>query len=258
MGGERSHEGRSQGTYLGTSPTPVQHPLGGIKSILLYPTLTPSLKSPQRPHTQALGPSPIPQRYSLILMKITLLPPHHLTPYPNNPRQNEEAVAEVAKSIAEFGFRQPVVVDKNKVIIVGHTRHLAAIQLGLKTIPVHIATDMTETQARAYRLVDNRSAEYSEWDDERLMKEVFGLAHDDGFDIESFGFSTEEMDEGNTLTKKDARHLEDFDVMPTPKPQWILISAPEDDCASVMAAIKKLKIKNLKMECSAFGPGEQE
>jgi ParB-like chromosome segregation protein Spo0J len=80
-------------------------------------------------------------------------------PYDNNPRQNDDAVAVVANSIREFGFRQPIVVDEAGVIICGHTRYKAAQQLGLEIVPVHMATDLTREQIRPYRLADNRTAE---------------------------------------------------------------------------------------------------
>ena len=86
-----------------------------------------------------------------------------IVPYDNNPRQNDDAVEAVARSIQEFGFRQPIVTDENNVIICGHTRYKAAKQLGLETFPVHIATDLTAEQVRAYRLADNASSEKSSW-----------------------------------------------------------------------------------------------
>jgi ParB-like chromosome segregation protein Spo0J len=102
-------------------------------------------------------------------MRITYRSLASLKPYANNPRSaSSAAVAAVAKSIKEFGFRQPVVVDEEGVIVVGHTRYLAARELGLKRIPVHVATDLTPAQIRAYRIADNKTAELSDWDEERL------------------------------------------------------------------------------------------
>ncbi|MAT13769.1 MAG: chromosome partitioning protein ParB, partial [Planctomyces sp.] len=79
-------------------------------------------------------------------------------PYEQNPRLNDKAVASVASSIQEFGFRQPIVVDPEGVIIVGHTRYKAAQQLGLEKVPVHVARGLTPAQVKAYRIADNKSA----------------------------------------------------------------------------------------------------
>ncbi len=101
-------------------------------------------------------------------MKVELLEISRVLPYARNPRRNEGAIAKVAASIKEYGFRQPIVVDEEMVIIAGHTRLQAAQQLGLKKVPVHIATGLTQAQIKAYRLADNRTHEDSEWDDELL------------------------------------------------------------------------------------------
>jgi ParB/RepB/Spo0J family partition protein len=95
-----------------------------------------------------------------------------ILPYQNNPRKNDKAVETVANSIEQYGFQQPIVVDKNMVIIVGHTRYRAAKKLGLTTIPVSIADQLTEEQAKAYRIMDNRSNENSVWDEDMLYKEL--------------------------------------------------------------------------------------
>ena len=95
-------------------------------------------------------------------------------PYDKNPRNNESAVKMVADSIDEFGFKVPIVVDENNVIVAGHTRYLAALELGLKKIPVVVAKDLTEDQIKAYRLADNKTGEMAKWDfvalDEELQK----------------------------------------------------------------------------------------
>lgn len=105
-------------------------------------------------------------------MNISLLPTNQLKPYDNNPRHNDGAVDAVANSIREFGFRQPIVVDRDGVIVVGHTRWKAAIKLGLTEVPVHVASELTPEQARAYRLADNRTAELAEWDKDALRVEI--------------------------------------------------------------------------------------
>ena len=94
-------------------------------------------------------------------MKIVLVHPSKVVPYARNPRKNQAAIANVAASIKEFGWRQPIVVNSEMVIIVGHTRYLAALQLGLEKIPVHVAEGLSPEQIKAYRIMDNRSHEDS-------------------------------------------------------------------------------------------------
>ena len=87
-----------------------------------------------------------------------------IKPYPHNPRHNDHDVAAVAASIRAFGFRQPIVVDEDGVIVVGSTSYRAALKLGLKTVPVHVATGLSPTQVKAYRIADNKTAELADWD----------------------------------------------------------------------------------------------
>jgi ParB-like chromosome segregation protein Spo0J len=125
-------------------------------------------------------------------MQIELRPIATITPYDNNPRVNDPAVDAVAASIREFGFRQPVVVDEQGVIIVGHTRFKAALKLGLETVPVHVATGLTPAQAKAYRIADNQTARLSDWDQDRLPIELAELQKMD-FDLNLTGFSADEL-----------------------------------------------------------------
>src|SRR5699024_8068268 len=97
---------------------------------------------------------------------------NEIKPYENNPRFNDEAVEKVAESIKAFGFKVPVIVDMNNVLIAGHTRIKASEKIGLKEIPVIRATDLTEEQVKAYRLADNKVAEFSEWDYGMLEQEL--------------------------------------------------------------------------------------
>lgn len=108
-------------------------------------------------------------------------------PYDKNPRKNKAAVDYVANSIKEFGFQQPIVVDKDMVVIEGHTRLKAAKKLKLKEVPVVIADNLTEEQVKAYRLADNKTAEKAEWDFDLLTDELLSLQELD-FDMEQFGF----------------------------------------------------------------------
>jgi DNA modification methylase len=109
-----------------------------------------------------------------------------------NPRQNDAGVAAVAASIREYGFRQPIVVDEQFVIIAGHTRFKAALQLDLKEVPVHVATGLTPEQVRAYRIADNQTATLSSWDDDKLTKELLAL-QEKGFNLDLTGFSGDDL-----------------------------------------------------------------
>jgi len=134
-------------------------------------------------------------------MKIEQWEIDRVKPYDKNPRRNDKAVEAVAKSISEFGFRQPIVVDSAGVIVVGHTRYKAALKLGLKTVPVHVAADLSPQQARAYRLADNRTAETAEWDVDLLPIEL-GELRGDGVDLKLLGFTDKEL----------AEYLKEFDT----------------------------------------------
>ena len=98
-----------------------------------------------------------------------------IKPYENNPRDNDNAVEGVAKSIKAYGWQQPIVVDKDNVIIVGHTRYRAAKKLGMKTVPVLVADKLNEQQVKAYRLADNKTGENAIWDNKKLIKELESL-----------------------------------------------------------------------------------
>lgn len=112
-------------------------------------------------------------------------------PYENNPRINDDAVEYVRKSIGKFGFRVPIIIDKNNVIVAGHTRFKAAEELKLEEVPCLIADDLTDEQIREYRLVDNKVSEYSRWDAEKLDLELEDL------ELSDFGFITHENDDFN-------------------------------------------------------------
>lgn len=130
-----------------------------------------------------------------------------ITPYENNPRKiPKEAIEKVAASIREFGFRQPIVVDKDMVVVVGHTRLLAARSLGYDEVPVLVASDLPPEKVKAYRLADNRTNEFTSWDDDRLMEELTAFLSVDGFDMEDFGFDMSFLDK-----KADDVEEDDFD-----------------------------------------------
>lgn len=126
-------------------------------------------------------------------MNIENLKPSDIIPYVNNPRHNESAVDAVASSIRDFGFNVPLVLDKDHVIITGHTRHQAALKLGLETVPCIIADHLTPAQAKAFRLADNRVSELATWDEELLQAELQQLS-EMGIDMGDFGFTEEELE----------------------------------------------------------------
>ena len=125
-------------------------------------------------------------------MKIELWKLSGVKPYPGNPRLNDDAVEAVAASIREFGFRQPIVVDSEGVIIVGHTRYKAAQKLDLENVPVHVAKDLTREQIKAYRIADNKTAELSDWDYDLLPIELGELQASD-YDLGLLGFDQDEL-----------------------------------------------------------------
>ena len=124
-------------------------------------------------------------------MTIQYLSLDKIKPYENNPRINEGAVDKVANSIEKFGFKNPIILDKNNVIIAGHTRYKASQKLGLKEVPVIIAKDLSEEQAKAYRLADNKTNEFAEWDENKLNAELFDLM--ESFKMEEFGFEFDDL-----------------------------------------------------------------
>ncbi|MBX9677757.1 MAG: ParB N-terminal domain-containing protein [Gemmataceae bacterium] len=145
-------------------------------------------------------------------MHIVERKPTDLTPYPGNPRLNDAGVDAVARSIQAFGFRQPIVVDENGVIVVGHTRHKAALKLGLELVPVHVAIGLTEAQLKAYRIADNQTATLSEWDDDKLAMELLELSNLD-YDLDLTGFSADEI---ASYIESPAEGLTDPDDIPEP------------------------------------------
>lgn len=117
-----------------------------------------------------------------------------INPYSNNPRHNDDAVEKVVDSINEFGFRNPIIIDANGTIIAGHTRYKAAIKLGFAEVPCITADDLTPEQVKAYRITDNKSAEYAQWDFEALAQELEELQAT-GFNLALTSFGQEELDD---------------------------------------------------------------
>ena len=124
---------------------------------------------------------------------IIMLPVPEVRPYEKNPRKNAEAVKYVKASIEKFGFKQPIIVDSNRVIIAGHTRLEAAKSLGMAEVPCIVADDLTDAQAKALRLADNKVAEFSEWEMNLLSEELGELAEISDIDMGDFGFDLSEF-----------------------------------------------------------------
>lgn len=118
-------------------------------------------------------------------LEIKYIDVDELKPYENNPRFNDDAVKYVANSIKEFGFKVPIVIDKDKTIVAGHTRYKASLELGLKEVPCIIADDLTDEQVKAFRLADNKVSEKATWDYELLDEELKDILN---FNMDDFGF----------------------------------------------------------------------
>lgn len=121
-------------------------------------------------------------------MEIINIKIEDLKPYEKNPRKNDEAVKYVKESIKNFGFKVPIVVDKNNVIVAGHTRYKASLELGLEEVPCIIANDLTDEQIKAFRLADNKVSEQAEWDLDLLNEEL-----DDILNINMLDFGFEDI-----------------------------------------------------------------
>ena len=144
-------------------------------------------------------------------MKIEIADISSIKPYENNPRKlSETAIEKVAMSLKEYGFRQPIVVDKDRVIVAGHTRFRASKKLGLKNVPISIIDNLTEEQINAYRIADNRTAEESEWDSELLKMEIKELEAKD-FKLDLLGFNDEQL---NDILFEEKQGLTDEDEVP--------------------------------------------
>jgi len=162
-------------------------------------------------------------------MKIEQWDIGRVTPYERNPRRNDDAVEAVAASIREFGFRQPIVVDADGVVIAGHTRLKAAQHLGLAKVPVHVARDLTPEQVRALRIADNKTGELATWDMDLLPLELADL-RDAEFDLSVLGFDMSEVEamlapagtEGNTPVDDVPETPDEDDVLTRPGDLWVL------------------------------------
>jgi len=144
-------------------------------------------------------------------MKIETADINTIKPYENNPRKlKDSAIDKVAMSLKEYGFRQPIVVDKDRIIVVGHTRYRASKKLGFKEVPITIADNLTPEQINAYRIADNRTAEESEWDSELLKMEIKDLEVKD-FKLDLLGFNEDQL---NDMLFEEKQGLTDEDEVP--------------------------------------------
>lgn len=147
-------------------------------------------------------------------MEVKEWPIDKVKPYKNNPRNNDDAVEATANSIKEFGWQQPIVVDKDGIIIVGHTRLKAANKLKLEQVPVTVAENLTDEQVKAYRLADNKTGELADWDFSLLDDELAGI---EDFDMSEFGFSDAELSAAMDDADGEA-HDDGFDEEPPEDP----------------------------------------
>lgn len=147
-------------------------------------------------------------------MEIVYKKLNELKPYENNPRFNDDAVECVANSIKQFGFKVPIVVDKNNVIVTGHTRYKASMELGLKEVPTIVADDLNEEQINAFRLVDNKTSEYALWNYELLGEELkeFDDAELNLYDLKNEKHSIIDILEEEGLNKVKESESNTFDV----------------------------------------------
>lgn len=142
-------------------------------------------------------------------MQIEMLKVTDLAPYKNNPRNNKKAIEGVANSIKEFGFKVPIVIDKDNVIVCGHTRHAAAKELGLEEVPCLRADDLTDDQVNAFRLADNKVAEVAKWNTKKLQLELNNIK----LDMRQFNFNANVKPKTNERTRTyDAYNLMDYDA----------------------------------------------
>ncbi len=176
-------------------------------------------------------------------MKVETWNIDRVVPYARNPRVNDEAVAGVAASIKEFGWQQPIVVDSEGVIVAGHTRFKAAQRLGLQEVPVVVASDLTATQIKAYRILDNKLSEKATWDNELLFGELTELDIEE-FDMSEFDceFDVGEIKPGEMPTLDDADE---------PAIRQITFSIPIEWMQTIHLALDKAK-KSQRCELTEF------
>ena len=145
-------------------------------------------------------------------MKVEYTDIQSIRPYPHNPRQNDQTIDKIRQSLERFGWQQPIVVDSKGVIVVGHSRYAAAVELGYQQVPVVWARDLSDKEARAYRIMDNKAHDWTRWDREELKFEL-----EDFVDLDITGFTLKELDEilypEAGLIGKNSRHVSQHHVI---------------------------------------------
>ena len=164
-------------------------------------------------------------------MEIKMVKVEDLKPYVNNPRLNDDAVEYVANSIKQFGFKVPMVIDKDNVIVAGHTRFKASLELGLKEVPCIIADDLTDEQIKAFRLPDNKVSEKADWNIELLDEELNDL----DIDMTDFGFDSLDINADDYGTDFS---LKEGDREPI---QTMSLTFSDDQAETINEAISKMK-----------------
>jgi len=142
-------------------------------------------------------------------MSIVYLSVKDIINYDNNARINDKAVDAVARSIDEYGFKNPILIDKDNIIIAGHTRLKAALKLGIESVPCIYADDLTPQQVKAFRIADNKTGEIADWDFDLLEQELQELLNV-GYDLDSLGFNQKELDEIIAKTVEDMDYYLDL------------------------------------------------
>ena len=165
-----------------------------------------------------------------------------IKPYEKNPRKNDHAVKYVVESIRQFGFKNPIVIDKNGVIVAGHTRYKAAKKLNLEEVPCIVADDLTDEQIKAFRLADNKVAEKADWDFELLNAELDELLD---FDMGDFGFyDAYNEDEFDHLFESQAKTPAEKESKTEQEDEggWCVVinAETEDEALEIMEAIKEM------------------
>ena len=179
------------------------------------------------------------------IMEIKRVKLSEIRPYEKNPRRNDSAVDAVAASIKEFGWQQPIVVDKDGVIIAGHTRYKAAKKLKCKEVPVVYADNLTEEQVKAYRLADNKTSELAEWDFTGLNEQLDSIL---SIDMSLFGFDMESMLDFDECEKDMETGKTDIDELDTFQVSFAFDRKYKRDFDSFIRTNGKEKMKEAIME----------